>query len=278
MTNFKLIPLLLTLLLAACAQEEIPTSPTATSKPVPTFLPGTADWWQPRVDASFHIQYVDEIDLSLDMDVYNLDLFETSEAVITTLHERGVRVVCYFSAGSFEDWRPDVDAFPEAVIGEPLDGWEGEAWLDIREISGLTPVMTSRLDLAAAKGCDGVDPDNVNAYTQDSGFPLTAEDQLAYNRWIAEEAHARGLAVGLKNDLEQIPALVDAFDFAVNEECFQYTECDLVLPFIQQGKPVFSIEYEGAPEEFCPQTEQMGLQTVYKNLELDAFQVNCWDY
>lgn len=268
---------MLLFLLAACSQQNEPTSPTVTSQPVPTLSPGSADWWQPQVDASFHIQYEGEIDLSRDVDVYNLDLFETTDGVISKLHTGGVRVICYFNAGSFEDWRPDVDAFPEEVIGKPLEGWEGEAWLDIRDISALSPVMTARLDLAAAKGCDGVDPDNVTAYTQDSGFPLTDADQLAYNRWLAEQAHTRGLAVGLKNDLEQIPALVEAFDFAVNEECFAYAECERLQPFIQQDKPVFGIEYEGDPEEFCPQANEWGFQTVFKNLELDAFQITCRD-
>lgn len=229
------------------------------------------------MDTRFHIQYEGEIDTALDVDVYNLDLFDTPEETIAALHGRGVRVVCYFSAGSFEDWRPDVDAFTGDVLGEPLDGWEGEAWLDIRALDVLGPIIAARLDLAAAKGCDGVDPDNVNAYTQDSGFPLTRDDQITYNRWLAEEAHARGLAIGLKNDLEQIPALVDDFDFAVNEECFQYEECGLLLPFIQQGKPVYGIEYVGEPGDFCPQANEMNLQTVYKTLALDAFQVACWE-
>lgn len=42
--------------------------------------------------------------------------------------------------------------------------------------------MQARLDLAVQKGCDGVEPDNVDGYQNNSGFPLTAQDQLAYNR------------------------------------------------------------------------------------------------
>ena len=43
-----------------------------------------------------------------------------------------------------------------------------------------------RLDLAAAKGCDAVDPDNVDGYANPTGFDLTGDDQLAFNRWLAE--------------------------------------------------------------------------------------------
>ena len=55
------------------------------------------------------------------------------------------------------------------------------------------------------KGYDGVEPDNVDRYVNASGFDLDADAQLAFNRFIANEAHARGLSVGLKNDLDQVP-------------------------------------------------------------------------
>ena len=105
------------------------------------------------------------------------------------------------------------------------NGWPGERWLDIRRLSVLEPLMATRFDMCRDKGFDAVEPDNMDGYRNSTGFPLTAHDQLAYNRLIAELAHERGLAVGLKNDLDQIPELVGDFDFAVNEECAEYDEC-----------------------------------------------------
>ena len=67
------------------------------------------------------------------------------------------------------------------------------------------------------KGFVAVDPDNVNAYANVNGLGLTQGDQLAYNTWLAAAAHELGLAVGLKNDLEQLDALVPLYDFFVNE-------------------------------------------------------------
>jgi hypothetical protein len=90
------------------------------------------------------------------------------------------------------------------VLGKDLEGWPGEKWLDVRRLDVLGPIMQARLDLALQKRCDGVDPDNMDGYQNESGFPLTSQDQLAYNIWIAGQAHASGLAVGLKNDLGQI--------------------------------------------------------------------------
>ena len=142
------------------------------STPTPTPTPPT--WWRPAPGISWQIQYTGALDLSFDVQMYDLDLFETSQTVIDELHAADRRVVCYFSAGSWEDWRPDAGQFPESVLGNELEGWPGERWLDIRRMDILGPIMAARLDLAAQKGCDGVDPDNVEGYANDSGFALTA--------------------------------------------------------------------------------------------------------
>ncbi len=135
--------------------------------------------------------------------------------------------------------------------------------------------MEARLDLAKAKGCDGVDPDNVDGYANATGFPLTYADQKAYDSFLATQAHARGLAVGLKNDLDQIPDLLPQFDFAVNESCFDYDECGALTPFVKSGKAVFGILYDGAPATLCPQANALGLDTIFKHQALDAYRVSC---
>jgi hypothetical protein len=101
--------------------------------------------------------------------------------------------------------------------------------------------MTNRIKMAADKGCDAVDPDNMDGYTQDSGFKITAADQLKYNRWIANLAHEYKMAVGLKNDVDQIKDLVSSYDFAVNEQCFQYNECEKYGPFSSANKAIFNV-------------------------------------
>lgn len=227
---------------------------------------------------SWQVQYNGELDLDIDVSVFNLDLFDTTPDQIKALHRRRVFVICYFNAGAYEDWRPDAEEFPSQVLGKKLAGWPGERWLDIRRMDTLSRILELRLDLAVQKGCDGVDPDNINGYTNDTGFPLSAEDQLAYNRWLADAAHQRGLAIGLKNDHEQAAELVDDFDWIVNEECFTYQECHLLQPFVQAGKPVFVIEYDATPEEVCPQANRLGYYLLIKNLALDAFRVDCGEY
>ncbi|GAB4399673.1 MAG: endo alpha-1,4 polygalactosaminidase [Anaerolineales bacterium] len=281
--------LLLLPLLAACtpsvrAADPGEPTPTPAAYPYPEpdlYLPlAVREYpipprWQPAPGTSWQIQYTGELDTSLNVQIYNLDLFDTPQSVIDSLHQQNRRVICYFSAGSWEDWRPDAANFAPELLGNPLEGWQGEQWLDIRRLDLLTPLMEARLNLAYQKGCDAVDPDNVNGYTNNTGFPLTAADQLAYNRFLAQAAHSRNLAIGLKNDLDQIPDLVNDFDFAVNEECFTYNECNLLQPFTAANKPVFGIQYDLAPETFCPQANALNLDFLAKHWELDAWRVAC---
>jgi hypothetical protein len=262
-------------LAVAAHSTYLPLALRDSTAPIATPTTSLPDWWRPSPDTSWQIQFSGSLDLSLDVQMYDLDLFDTPSAAITQLHAAGRRVVCYFSAGSWEDWRPDAGQFPESVLGSDLDGWPGERWLDIRQIAVLGPLMAARLDLAVQSGCDGVDPDNVDGYANESGFPLTEQDQRTYNLWLAEQAHSRGLAAGLKNDLEQIPDLVEAFDWQLNEQCFQYNECNLLLPFIQAGKPVFGIEYQGDPASFCSQANALNFDTLKKKLNLDAWRAAC---
>lgn len=225
-------------------------------------VPGMTWQWQLQGD----------IDTSHDVDLYDIDLFDTDTGVIERLHADRRYVVCYFSAGSFEDWRDDADAFPEDALGESLDGWEGERWLDIRRLD-VRSILETRLDLAADKGCDGVEPDNVTGAYNDTGFDLTPADQLDFNRFLADAAHRRGLTIALKNDLEQIDELVDHFDFAVNEECHEFDECDVYQSFLASGKPVLNAEYAPEfvddPDAVCARAKALGLSTVIFDLELD---------
>lgn len=207
--------------------------------------------------------------------MYDIDLFENSASVVSTLHAAGRKAVCYVSVGTYEPYRPDAAKFPAAVKGKALDGWPDEVWLDIRRWDVLGPIFEARFDLCKSKGFDAVEPDNVDAYTNESGFPLTYNDQLTFNRRIADIAHARGLAVALKNDLDQVADLVGNFDFALNEQCFRFRECAVLSTFVNAGKAVFNVEYERKPEQFCSQANSMNFNSLYKNVELDAFRVAC---
>ncbi|MEZ0164198.1 endo alpha-1,4 polygalactosaminidase [Kineococcus sp. LSe6-4] len=230
--------------------------------------------WQPQPGSAWQWQLSGELDLSLDVPVYDVD-WEVPRSVVDRLRADGRRVICYVSVGTVESYREDADSFPEVVRGEPLADWPDERWLDVRRLDLLAEPLLRRLDVCRAKGFDAVEPDNVDAYTNRSGFPLTAQDQLRFNRWIARAAHERGLAVGLKNDVGQAAELVDDFDFAVNEQCRRYEECDALQPFVAAGKAVFHVEYGMTPEEFCAAPPLPGFSSMLKNVELDAYRFTC---
>ena len=131
------------------------------------------------------------------------------------------------------------------------------------------------MDLCKSKGFDGVEFDNVDGYSNNTGFPLTYNDQLTYNTWLANQAHTRGLSVALKNDLGQVNDLLPYFDWALDEQCFQYTECGKLQPFINAGKAVMEVEYNLAPTQFCPKANALNFNSLKKHLSLSAYRVAC---
>lgn len=233
------------------------------------------DWWIPSVEDTWQWQLSGDINKGYDVDIYDVDLVNTPQSIIDELHNRGIKVICYFSAGSWEEFRSDAKDFPNEVLGDKLDGWDDERWLDISNYQKFSSIVEARLDLAVAKGCDGVEPDNVDGFQNNSGFSLTSNDQLIYNRWLASESHQRKLSIGLKNDLDQIKDLVGVFDFAVNEQCFQYDECDELLPFVNQGKAVLGVEYELETDEFCKKAKSMKFSWLKMDYDLDGERVSC---
>jgi hypothetical protein len=251
-------------------------APGAGAAPPPAAGAGAAGIWRPGPRTTWQWQLTTPVDLSVPADMYDIDLFDNGADVVAALHASGRRAVCYLSAGTYEPGRPDSGAFPAAVLGDQVQGWPSERWLDIRRLDVLGPIMEKRLDLCRAKGFDGVEPDNVDGYSNSTGFPLTAADQLAYNRFLVAAAHARGLSVGLKNDLDQAAELQPDYDWALNEECFQNGECDLLRPFVAAGKAVFNVEYSLDPSAFCPQAQALGFMSMRKTLSLDASRTACW--
>lgn len=206
-----------------------------------------SSWWQPGSSVPIHWQWQIgapfniSTDLIPNVTVYDIDLFDTSASVVADLHSRGCKVIAYVSFGTYENWRPDASSFPSSVLGK-TNGWPGEKWLDIRS-DAVRVIMAARLDLAKTKGFDAVEPDNIDGYSNSTGFPLTAQDQLDYNRWIAEQCHLRGLSVGLKNDIEQAAALEPYFDWTLNEESYKYNEYSALTVFTSHNKAVFEVEY-----------------------------------
>lgn len=258
------------------AGRSLAAGPTAAPRRsvVPSASPAAQRPWRPAPGEPWHWQLSGPVDLSVDAPVYDVDGQTTTAATVARLHQRGHRAICYVSVGSWETWRPDAGALPPAVIGRPLVGFPDESWLDIRRVDLLAGPLGRRFDDCRAKGFDAVEPDNVDGYQNDTGFPLTAADQLRFNRWVAGAVHARGMGVGLKNDTDQVDALAGVFDFAVVEECLVYRECAAYRPFLAAGKAVLHVEYTDTwpADRSC---SVPGFSSIRKRRDLNAWPGLC---
>ncbi len=251
------------------------------------FTPDTTWNWQLNgTSAAINLEY--------EADVYVVDMFsQLSIDSITPLHDMGRKVICYFSAGTYEPWRPDAALFAELELGNPHQYYPSERWLDVNDPL-VSKLMANRMDIAVDLGCDGVELDNVDGWipSADSGFSFTLDDQKQFVKVLANEAHKRNLSVALKNNVELIVELADYFDLVINEECFQYNECEGYRPMIEAGKPVFNAEYLVFDEDgnslepvidypaeraaICATSLEYGFQTLFLPLSLDgSFRLSC---
>lgn len=212
------------------------------------------------------------------LDYLELDPDATSRDQITAIAARGITPICYVSVGTAEDYRRDLDMFPASIRGKRYADWPDEVFVDIRQHDIVLPIMQARFRRCADLGFRAVDPDNIDVYDNDSGFPLTADDSIAYLRALAGIAHGMGLAIGQKNAPDLTPALVADLDFAVTEGCFTDGWCARMAAYPRSGKPVFAIEYRVPPDQqktACTTARQQGLSMIFKNRDLTAGGQSC---
>jgi len=273
----------------AAADRPLTDAPTLTDAPIATadLAPGT--WWSPAPGQTWQWQLGGlPLDTTVNAAIYDVDVDSTAAATVAALHAAGRKVVCYVDVGTYESYRADAADFPPAILGKVVDGWPEEKWLDIRALDKpagptgktLRQILLARLDTCRQKGFDAIEPDWLDGYANDTGFPLTSADQLVFNRFIAQAAHARGLGVALKNDKEQAQALVSDFDFGVDEECQHWSECGGTgttgdpgwRPFVAAKKAVLNAEYTDQTSS-CAQPA--GLSSILKHRNLDAWLKVC---
>ena len=228
-----------------------PASPTAapsqacfppTLMPVSTWtgqtaVPARASWWSPTPARPIHWQWQLSDPFSYPHDVipivtvYDIDGESATVDVVSRLHGLGpgIIVVCYFDAGVYESYRSDAGRFPPSIIGKADVRWNDSYWLDIRQGDILMPVLKDRmLHWCKEKGFDTIEPDETEVWSNDSGFPVTREQNNAFNQEIDAMAHSFGLSVGLKGNTSEATLLWPYFDRTLNEQCWQFQEYDLL--------------------------------------------------
>ena len=229
-------------------------------------------YWKPTAGTTWQWQLTGNIDQSIEVAVYDIDGFDNDASVVKALHDKGRKVICYLSVGSYEDWRPDASKFPAAVLGKDYPGWPGEKFVDIRA-KALRDIMATRFDMCKQKGFDGVEPDNMDVYSDDSGFPLTEQDGVDYANWMATEIHARGMNIGQKNASELAKKLQPTFEWVLTEDCYDQGWCADVQVYVDNNKPVFMSEYTDTGVDFtaaCNFGKPKKYSPILKGRDLDA--------
>lgn len=212
----------------------VPINDNATSQA--SFTPGSSHYWQLQGGIS----------TTRSANVYGIDLEDNEHTgLIDQLKAQGKLVVCYISAGTYEQWRSDASSFDQNNdLGSPMGNWPGEFFLNIKS-DNVRRIMRSRIDRAVAANCDALEPDNTDAYQANNGLGLTAQDQVDYLKFLADYAHSKGLQIALKNTVDLIASanLASIFDFTLNESCYTYNECNALKPFIDSNKAVYIAIY-----------------------------------
>jgi hypothetical protein len=236
--------------------------------------PGAA-LWKPKSGTSWQWDLSGKVSkLDVAADVYDIDGFENDAAVVAQLHAKGKKVICYISVGTYEPGRPDAKDFPKEALGKYWPEWD-ETYIDIRS-EAVRGVMKKRLDMCQAKGFDGIEPDNMDMFEggqRDTGFALTTADGIAYAKWLASEAHARGLSIGQKN-ASAITADIEAvYDWALTEDCFVDDWCDDMKAYTNHDKAMFMCEYSDTKVDFaaaCSAGKALKFSPILKGRELDS--------
>ena len=227
--------------------------------------------WQPTpTTAPWQWQLQGKIDTGVAAPVYDIDGFETPATVVQRLHRTGRHVVCYLDVGSWESYRPDAGSFPRSVIGRRYEGFPDERWLDIRRFHRFAKPLQRRFDICARKGFDAVEPDNVAGWENKTGFPIGAAAQLRFNRWVARQVHARGMAIALKNDPRQVKPAARRLRLRDRRAVLPVRRMRPLRALRESGKAVFEAEYELEPSDYCAAAAALDFSAIRKSYDLFA--------
>ena len=237
--------------------------------------------------------------------IWDTDLFADSNTaragiptgrspVVRALHAAGKYSICYVEAGAYQTSFPDRSHFAPADYGHRarrygMQGYGNEWWFDIRGFAGyvagrpatlsgaavdIAAALDKRIRWCALEGQDAVEPDDLDGYTNrgdtgvaGAGWHLTRSDSAGFERWLAHDAHAHGLAVFQKNDPANAAADVSRFDGMIIEECNHYRDPCAgpggdATRYLRAGKPVLNAEYTQDGERtsrFCPADVAAGI-------------------
>ena len=248
--------------------------------------------------------------------IWDTDLFQDSNTaragiptggspVVRALHASGKYSICYIEAGAYQTTFPDDSDFAASDYGDKarryrMKGYPNEWWLNIagfrNYVAGhgstltgaavnIAAALNRRIGWCALEGQDAIEPDDLDGYANQGdtgvtggGWHLSRPDSAGFERWLAHDAHAHGLAIFQKNDPPDAAADVAIFDGMIIEECNYYRDpCSGpggdATPYLNAGKPVLDAEYIGdgeTPAKFCSRDVAARITGALFNVDLNG--------
>ncbi len=237
----------------------------------------------PEATTTWHAQLQGNITINPAVDLYIVDLFSATPTLTRDIRNRGARVICAFSGGSYKPSTPDSSRFSIDMFGGAVANTEKEIWLDHR-IPAVRRNIDQRLELAKQSGCDGVAVSRLDGIHASHGINgLASADQFEYNRFLTERAHARRLSIGLFDSLAEAQRMAVFFDFALSRDCHAQNRCPRLSEFVRLGKAALVTESDQThlrtatdKSRFCRNTLINGYNLVFAPKELDGtFRETC---
>jgi hypothetical protein len=225
-----------------------------------------------------------------------VDSYPPAVHALAALHNSGRHAIAYGTVGDAEDFRPDYQQMVDfdnacggCFIGAAFSKtFPNEYYVNINNDKGqadfMRKIYRGRMDRAAAAGFESFEPDVMFAAGNKSGFTISCATQLAYNLNVAADAHADNLSVAAKDlgyacsdatyELNN-QQIVAAFDYVVDEQCWQYSFCQDyktgTYNFYGAGKAIMNVEYPLSPSKFCPQANADNFNSIKKNKNQSVF-------
>ncbi|WP_407542902.1 endo alpha-1,4 polygalactosaminidase (plasmid) [Deinococcus radiomollis] len=209
--------------------------------------------------------------------VLDVDGFNISASKVSQLNAQGLYTLCYLDVGSFEPFRPDSGQYPAYLKLQQDPSWPDEYFLDVTDVfkpgSALAAILINRFKMCKEKGFAAIDPDNLQNDENITGGRITTQQQIDFNGWVADQAHAQGLAVFQKNGPDKIllrdrtgKMMVEKFDGILNEQCQQYGECAALSEYTKRGKLALNIEYNTTLD--CALSTTLKINSLKRDLGL----------
>ncbi|WP_436643229.1 endo alpha-1,4 polygalactosaminidase [Microbaculum sp. FT89] len=229
------------------------------------------------------------------VDYLDTDAFDTPADFVAAAKANGTTAICYISAGTLENWRPDRRAFRKLdrkqrrrgnplIIGRKYPDWPDERWLNFARYKVFLPLMVKRMKRCRSKGFDMIEFDNLDGYANRTGFKIRKRHAVRYARALARKATRIGLVPIQKNAPELAGRLQRHFGALLLEDCALYDFCGDAVVYRAAGKLVFDAEYpeawsdEGKPfdlDAVCATTDAADISLIVKSLDLDKSVQRC---